>query len=534
MTAFLRVWTLYRVSTKSQLTNDEIPTQRTSCRKYIETQPHWKLTKEVSENGVSAFKNKAMDRELLNYILAAAINKEFDILLIYKGDRLGRLFMDTTLYLLELFNNGVKTYSTVENYLNVETHASRLTTSIIFWQSEGESLSTSQRVSDFMRQYNEEGQFMGGTPPYGYKVIDTEIPHPKKDKTIKALAIFEDEAIIIREIFDLAYYSGFGSERIASYLNEHNYKTRVGGEWRSNVIVRLLRNSVYIGYKRFNTVDKNNRIKSKEEILLQPFNPSLVMIEEYKFWKVQEYISNRLTRDFNDTNNANNPTKGRMQFTGIAKCGYCGIKLKADYSIKYHTKKNGEVSRYKVLRYSCNNAKDNRSPHEIKYFSAKKFENMVEQLIIEFISKLDIKSFEGQSKKFIHDAISKLGKEINQIKNEILKKEKELGMLKAEVTKVIMGESKFSSELLQELILKKEEEIKKDKIRQKEIENELNSAKLEMTNSEKLKEEFFEWKDKYKHAPIEQKKMMYSKIIKELKFKKDNVYLDIALPFELK
>ena len=101
-----RVYCLYRVSSKGQLydksnTNqkveDDIPMQKEACHRYKEYHPDWEIKAEYLEKGVSGFKVSADERDEIQNLLSAAKNKEFDILLIYKLDRLGRIESETAL-----------------------------------------------------------------------------------------------------------------------------------------------------------------------------------------------------------------------------------------------------------------------------------------------------------------------------------------------------------------------------------------------------------------------------------------------------
>ena len=50
-----QVYCLYRVSTKKQVEDNDIPMQKQACRKFAE-QMGWNIVKEYSEKGVSGFK----------------------------------------------------------------------------------------------------------------------------------------------------------------------------------------------------------------------------------------------------------------------------------------------------------------------------------------------------------------------------------------------------------------------------------------------------------------------------------------------
>ena len=90
-----RVYALYRVSTKRQVDKDkdsnenDIPMQKQACHRFAE-QNGWVIVKEFFEKGVSGFKVSADDRDAIQDLKAAAERKEFDILLVFMFDRLGR------------------------------------------------------------------------------------------------------------------------------------------------------------------------------------------------------------------------------------------------------------------------------------------------------------------------------------------------------------------------------------------------------------------------------------------------------------
>ena len=84
-----RVSTLYRVSTIGQVEKDDIPMQKEACHEFAERQG-WEIVKEFSEKGVSGFKKSAKDRDQLQLLQQAAAAGEFDVLLVFMFDRLGR------------------------------------------------------------------------------------------------------------------------------------------------------------------------------------------------------------------------------------------------------------------------------------------------------------------------------------------------------------------------------------------------------------------------------------------------------------
>ena len=109
-----RVETLYRVSTKGQVEKDDIPMQRTKCREFVAMHDDWQIVREVCEKGVSGFKVSSQKRDAIQSIKADAVNKKFDILLVYMFDRLGRKD-DETPFVVEWFaRQGIEVWSVME------------------------------------------------------------------------------------------------------------------------------------------------------------------------------------------------------------------------------------------------------------------------------------------------------------------------------------------------------------------------------------------------------------------------------------
>ena len=95
-----RVICLYRVSTVGQVDHDDIPMQRIACREYAATHQDWEIIDEISEKGVSGYKVSTNARDAIIEIKKRAMAKEFDVLLVFMFDRLGRRALRLTLPLL--------------------------------------------------------------------------------------------------------------------------------------------------------------------------------------------------------------------------------------------------------------------------------------------------------------------------------------------------------------------------------------------------------------------------------------------------
>lgn len=103
-----RVCCLYRVSTKGQVdkAENDIPMQKKACHEFAESKG-WTIIKEHAELGVSGFKVAAADRDELQEIKREAEKQEFDILLVFMFDRLGRKDNETPFVLKWFVEQGI-------------------------------------------------------------------------------------------------------------------------------------------------------------------------------------------------------------------------------------------------------------------------------------------------------------------------------------------------------------------------------------------------------------------------------------------
>lgn len=135
-----RVVCLYRVSTVGQVEKDDIPMQKQYCREFCRGQSGWEIVKEFSEKGVSGFKVSAKDRDAIQEIQKMALKGEFDILLVFMFDRLGRRD-DETPFVVEWFvKQGIEVWSAMEGQQRFDTHVDKLLNYIRYQDLKEETL----------------------------------------------------------------------------------------------------------------------------------------------------------------------------------------------------------------------------------------------------------------------------------------------------------------------------------------------------------------------------------------------------------
>ena len=130
-----RVWCLFRVSKKQQVsTDDDIPVQKNACYEFAKKKPNWIITNELYEKGVSGWAKTVNERDEMAALKQGVLNKEFDVLLVFMFDRLGRREDETPVMVNFLIQNGIEVWSVKEGQRKIESHIDKLLNYISFWQ----------------------------------------------------------------------------------------------------------------------------------------------------------------------------------------------------------------------------------------------------------------------------------------------------------------------------------------------------------------------------------------------------------------
>lgn len=537
-----RVRCLYRVSSLKQLDKNDIPMQRIECKKFIDTMTDWFLDKEYIEKGVSGYNKKLEDRDVLQEIKRDALNKEFDVLLVFMFDRLGRRD-DETPFIVEWFNKqGIEIWSTQEGQQKFDSRADKLMNYIRYWQSGGESEKTSIRVRTKQRQMIEEGINITAVPPYGYKMVKTGI-FTKRGVERKTYEIIPTEAEVVKKIFDLFTEDGYGGIRIAKYLNERGYRTHKGFEWSFSTINNMLRNPIYTGFlcfhktsvpqgggKRKRVQDKNEWIYSKEKI------PEFVIISEEQFEKAQKIKESRYKKNkqFEESNNEyfKYQTKGDNLFTGYIVCGGCGGKLTTRGSKRKIKLEDGNIGYTKYNYYTCtNNICGRECTCKHKSHKNNTIEEPVLNEIYNYFDLLEERDLSEYVRKIHSKNNDNEGKQIKELERNIKEYSHKNELLKDEIIKVITGKSSFSKDLLSEVIEENNKKIEESKKQKSNLELLRKKKKIDFEQMIKVKKLIPKWKEVLQNASIEKKKMILSSIIKEIVVYDEKIDIKLRIGF---
>lgn len=186
----LRCAVYTRVSTDAGLEQDfnSLDAQREACEAYIKSQTHegWRLIKTQFDDG--GFSGGNMDRPALQSLLSKIRERQLDVIVVYKVDRLTRSLADFA-KLVELFDaNGVSFVSVTQSF-NTTSSMGRLTLNVLLSFAQFEREVTGERIRDKIAASKKKGMWMGGVVPLGYKVVD------------RRLFVVHEEAETVRLVF---------------------------------------------------------------------------------------------------------------------------------------------------------------------------------------------------------------------------------------------------------------------------------------------------------------------------------------------
>lgn len=516
-----RVVSLYRVSKMEQVIAEDIPLQKNACREFINNQQGWKLVKEYYEKGVSGFSVTLEKREVLQQIIQDAKNGLFNILVVFMFDRLGRVDSETP-YLVEWFHNiGVEVWSVVEGNYNLNKPIDKILNHMTYWQSDTESKKTSVRVNEKHKQMVREGQFRGGKPPYGYKLIKSGFTN-KKGKDLLELAIHEEESKIVKIMFHLVLNHGYGGNRIARYLNEKSIKSRTGGNWTVGVINYILRNPIYKGYLAYGKAARENKALVKQErdkwILADKPNQNLITVDESIWNNVQAIRSSRTPEKIKKEDTLHlQDTGSPLILIGKIHCGHCGSPLTTTYNYKKWTTKDGTTKKRLRPKYRCSGKALNKTPCEGQtIYSQERIEKIVFVEVSKYVKNLEETDTLGKFHESQFQRLDKLQQEIKSLQESNEDNYVELTALTNEVAKSLTGNSCFKQDLLSSLINQKETEIDNINRMIQEVEKDIRKANVKILEINQLQNYLGTWEKELLSSSYEKKKTMINLILENV------------------
>lgn len=331
----MRVAIYVRVSTNMQAEEGySLDAQFDRCKAYCVSQG-WDVVEAYIEEGESA---KDLNRPQLQRLLSDAESGLFDVVLVYKLDRLTRSVRDLHSLLDTFEKYGVKFRSATEIY-DTTTAMGKLFITIVAALAEWERGNLAERVRFGMEQLVRDGKWPGGPVPFGYTWDGT------------TMHLVQEEAQILRELRKF-YMAGDGFGATSKAMNLMGY-TRRGYPFSAQAIWYILDNPIYAGKLRYGEKKKNGKYatRKKEEMVdviwADSGFPTIFTWEEY-----EEHTARMKRRQF-----YGHSKKHEYWFSGVIRCARCnGAMIGRPYRNK---RVDGSVPQG-IVNYICANRSQQR------------------------------------------------------------------------------------------------------------------------------------------------------------------------------
>jgi len=207
--------------------------QREACEAYIASQRSegWVLVRDQYDDG--GISGGTLERPGLKRLMADIEDGLVDVVVVYKIDRLSRSLADFA-KLVEVFDRNGLTFVSVSQSFNTTTSMGRLTLNILLSFAQFEREVTAERIRDKVAASRKKGMWMGGVPPYGYRVEN------------RKLLVDENTAAHVRWIF--ARFLEIGScTELAQDVGARGIRTPRGNRIDKKYLYRMLSNRAYLG-----------------------------------------------------------------------------------------------------------------------------------------------------------------------------------------------------------------------------------------------------------------------------------------------
>ena len=270
---------------------------------------------EYVDRGISG--KNISGRPAIQRLLLDAEQKKFEVVLVWKMNRLARKSLDLMNIVEKLDSKNIAFRSYTERY-ETETSTGKLQFQLMAAIAEYERNNIAENVKMGMIARAKEGRWNGGQV-LGYDVV--EIPSDNRKRKDTHLVINEREANTVQLIFQM-YSSGHGYKSIANYINKKGYRTKKGKTFSLNAIKIIVTNPVYAGYIRYN-VRKDWNEKRRNNInpnpIIQKGEHEPIISEEV--WQIAQNVYQSRSCKPNRVHD------GEFPLTGIMRCPSCGAGM---------------------------------------------------------------------------------------------------------------------------------------------------------------------------------------------------------------
>lgn len=307
----LKVTYYARVSSEKDEQLNSLSNQVFYFENHIKEVSNWTYVEGYVDEGISG--TSVNKRDSFKRMIADSKKGKFDLILTKEVTRFARNTLDSISYTQKLLDNDVGVYFQSDN-INTIMPDAELRLTIMASVAQDEVRKLSERVKFGFSRSIEKKRVLGNNNIFGYR----------KDNT--KLVIHEEEAKMIRELFEI--YSGgeMGFYKISEYFKQKGYKGKNGTPISSQTLRRIIRNPKYKGYYRTGTVKvvdyKLHKAQKmpKEEWKVFECKENIPAIVSEELWeKCNNILEKKSASCLNRVENKD-VFKSRYVFSGLIYC----------------------------------------------------------------------------------------------------------------------------------------------------------------------------------------------------------------------
>ncbi len=310
----LRVTFYARVSTDSKEQINSLTNQVTYYESFIKQNPAWTFVSGYIDEGLSGISTRK--RENFNRMVDDSAQDMFDLVITKEISRFARNTLDSIQYTRELLLNGVGVYFQNDN-INTFDEDSELRLSIMSSIAQDELRKLSSRVKFGHQQAIKKNVVLGNSRIFGYQ------------KDNRRLIIDEDEAPMVRELFELYATDKYSMKQIEEIFWNKGYRNHNGNKIAHTTMSNMISNPKYKGWyvgNKVKVVDmftKKQKFLPPEEWVMFPDETGEIVpaIVSEELWDAANAV---LQRRSEDVKNRQGICNHANLLTGKLFCTECG------------------------------------------------------------------------------------------------------------------------------------------------------------------------------------------------------------------
>ena len=310
----MRVTFYARVSSEKDEQLNSLDNQIAYYTDFIKKNPNWDYVPGYIDEGISGISTQK--RENFNHMIYDAKNDMFDFVITKEISRFARNTLDSIQFTRELLSSGVGVFFQNDN-INTLDEDSELRLSIMSSIAQDELRKLSSRIKFGHQQAIKNHVVLGNSRIFGY------------DKKDKKLVINEDEAKMVRELFELYATDQYSMKQIEDLFWSKGYRNRNGNKIVHSTMANTISNPKYKGYyvgNKVKVVDmftkKQHFLPPEEWVMFKDETGELVpAIVSEELWDAANEVLSRRSKDVKNRQNICNHAN---LLTGKLFCTHCG------------------------------------------------------------------------------------------------------------------------------------------------------------------------------------------------------------------